>query len=158
EVVDVFFHGDPAHVRDHHVLGRPTERAADSATSDPPGPKQRAFNSSFPQNQALKSQTFELADRGDRWDVRFACPVVEPAEIAPNQASRPADSVMAAVLVKIGMKARDDRQPAPQGESERAQTECRLGGDVDDLGPKRINGTMNRSERREREIQLFVKW
>ena len=63
---------------------------------------------------------------------------------------------MAAVLIKIGVKARDHGEPAPPREPQDAQPESRLGGDVDHVRPKRIDRPMDRPKRRPRQMKLLV--
>ena len=82
---------------------------------------------------------------------------MKPAQVTPDQPLAPTDLVMAAVLVEIGMETRDDGQPASQGEPEDAQPQRRLGGDVDDVRPERIDRPMDRAERRPGEMKLLVK-
>ena len=100
------------------TLGRPAECAADLLPAGPIGAERRRVHAPLPEHQPLEAQPLEFRDRRLRGDVRLARPVVEPPQVAPDRPLRPADPVMAAVLVEIRVEARDDVEPALEGEPE----------------------------------------
>jgi 4-amino-4-deoxy-L-arabinose transferase-like glycosyltransferase len=104
EVVDVFLGRDPTHVGNNNVFGCPTQCPAYVDSSGPPRPKERAVDPALPQHQALKANSLELADRGLRRNIRLSSPVMKPSQVSPDHLLRPADMIMVAVLVKIGVE------------------------------------------------------
>ncbi len=114
KIVDVFLGGDSAHVSDHHDR-RPTSPGRCVFAS---GPAARAETASCRPRASTgpdaRSQEPSSSALGRlRGDVGFAGAVVKPAQIAPDRRARPADAVMMAVLIEIGVKARDNGQPSP---------------------------------------------
>ena len=59
--------------------------------------------------------------------------VVEAAQVALDAATQPADAVVAAVGVEIGMEARTDRQVEPPRRGQRRPAQRPFGGDMDDI-------------------------
>ena len=152
EVVDVLLRRDSAYVADHQVIRRPAECPTNVGSPGPRWPKERAIDPALPQHQALKAKGLELPNRCLRRDVRFSRTVMKPPQVPPDQLFSPTDVVMVAVLVKVCVKAGHDRETATQRVPEHAQTKRRLGGDVDDLGLKRLDRPMGRAEWRSREM------
>jgi hypothetical protein len=104
EIVDVLLGRDPTHVTDYHIVGRPAQLPAYVYASGPRGPKERAIDAALPQHQTLKAKALELSYCRLRRDVRFSRTVMKPSQISPDRHFRPADMVMVAVLVEIGVK------------------------------------------------------
>ena len=104
EIVDVLLRRDPTHVCNNNVFGCPAQCPAYVDPSGPPWPKERAVDPALPQYQTLKANSLELADRGLRRNIRFPRTVMKPSQVSPDHLLGPADMIMVAVLVEIGVK------------------------------------------------------
>ena len=157
QVRDILLRGDPAHVADHQVILAPAQRLAHLLTSRPVGAEETAIDPARPEHQPLEAKILKALDRGQRRNIGLPRPVVKPAQIAPDRPFGPADSVVAAILVKVGVKAGDRDQLAAEYMAQNGQSQGCLGGNMDDVGPEYVNRPANRSERGQRQVQLFVK-
>jgi hypothetical protein len=63
---------------------------------------------------------------------------------------------MVAILIEVGVEARDDRDFPTMGQPQRAQAESGFGGDVDQVGPERFNGPVNLAEGRQRDAHFAI--
>jgi len=157
QVRNILLRGDPAHVADHQVIRPPAQRLAHLLASWPVGTEEGAVDTPRPEHQPLETKGLEALDRGQRRNVGLPCPVVKPAQIAPDRPVGPADPVVAAVLVKVGVKAGDRDHLAAEYMAQNGQPQGCLSGDMDEVGPEHVNRAAYRSERGQRQIQLFVK-
>jgi 4-amino-4-deoxy-L-arabinose transferase-like glycosyltransferase len=157
QVRDILLRGDPAHVADHQVIRPPAQRLAHLQASRPVGTEEGAVDTPRPEHQPLETKGLKALDRGQRRNVGLPCPVVKPAQIAPDRPVGPADPVVAAVLVEVGVKAGGRDHLAAEYMAQNGQPQSCLGGDMDDVGLERVNRAAYRSERGQRQIQLFVK-
>jgi len=156
QIVDILLRGDPTYVGNHHILGRPPERPAHLQAARPPGPKERSVDPALPEHKPLEAQALEVADRCLRRDVGLASIIVKPAQISPDRGPRPTNAVMPAVLIEIGVETRHDGTAAAQRAPQDAPAERCLGGDVDDVWLKGVDGPVNASKRRPGKIKLLV--
>ena len=157
QVRDILLGGDPAHVTDHQVVRPPAQRLAHLPASRPVGTEEGAVHPPRPEHQPLEAKGFKALDRGQRRNVGLPRPVVKPAQIAPDRPVGPADPVVAAVLVEVGVKAGDRDHLAAEYMAQNGQPQGCLSGDMDDVGPEHVNRPADRSERGQRQIELFVK-
>lgn len=157
QVRDILLRGDPAHVADHQVIRPPAQRLAHLLASWPVGTEEGAVDTPRPEHQPLETKGLKALDRGQRWNVGLPCPVVKPAQIAPDRPVGPADPVVAAVLVEVGVKAGDRDHLAAEYMAQNGQPQGCLSGDMDEVGPEHVHRAAYRSERGQRQIQLFVK-
>ncbi len=157
QVGDILLGGDPTHIADDQVVRPPAEALAHLLSPRAIGAEEGAVHTSRPEDQPLEAQLLKLLDRGSGGDVGLPGAVVKPAEIAPDRPSGPADPVMAAVLVEVGVEARDGCDPAAKHVPQHAEAECGLGGDVNQVGPERVDRPPDRSEGRQWKKQLLVK-
>src|SRR5258708_211028 len=81
---------------------------------------------------------------------------MKPAKVAPDRSLGPAHAVVPAVLIEVGMKARDSRNSAPQYVSQRAEPQGCLGGDMHEVGLEAIDGLSNFSKGGQWKVQLFI--
>ncbi len=157
QVRDILLGGDPAHVADHQVIRPPAQRPAHLLASRPVGTEEGAVDTPRPEHQPLEAKGLEALDRGQRRNVGFPRPVVKPAQIAPDRPVGPADPVVAAVLVEVGVKAGDRDQLAAECMAQHGQPQGCLRGDMDDVGLEYVDRPAYRTKRGQRQIQLFVK-
>jgi 4-amino-4-deoxy-L-arabinose transferase-like glycosyltransferase len=157
QIIHVFLGCDPADIGNQHIARC---QAEGSTHLVPPGsirPEERAIDTPLPQHHPLESAILEVLDRRLGRYVGLSRAVVEPSQVAPDDPPRPAEPVMMAVLVEVGVEARDDVQPPRERESEDAQTEGRFGGDMHHVGSERVDLPVNRPERRQWQMELLVK-
>ncbi len=64
--------------------------------------------------------------------------IVKPTQIIPDDARRPTHAVVKAVLIEIRVKGTDDRYATREDVAKNRQTQRRLGGDMNHIGPKRV--------------------
>src|SRR5205814_2301241 len=105
QVTHVLLGREPADVADHHVVGPEALGLADVRPARPVGAEEPAVDPPGPEDQALETPTLEIRDRGPRGDVGLEGPVVEPAEISPGQSLNPAQPIVVAILVEVGVEA-----------------------------------------------------
>ena len=81
---------------------------------------------------------------------------MKPPQVAPDRPVGPADTVVTAVLIEVGVEAGDRDELAAEDMAQHGEPQCRLGGDMDHIRPEFIDRPANRAERGQRQVQLFV--
>jgi 4-amino-4-deoxy-L-arabinose transferase-like glycosyltransferase len=157
QVRHVFLGCDPAHVADHQIIRRPAERLAHALSSRPVRTEESCVDTPGPEHHALETESFQALDGGERGNVGLARSIVEPPQVTPDRSARPADAVVPAILIEVGVKARYRNQLAAQHMPQHGQPQRRLGRDVDQVRPERVNCPANGCERGQRQIQFFIK-
>jgi 4-amino-4-deoxy-L-arabinose transferase-like glycosyltransferase len=157
QVHHVLLGREPADVADHHIVRREPERLANLRSTRPVGAEQAPVDPSRPEDQPLEASRLKVADGRHRRDVGLECPVMEPAEIPPGRPFGPAEPVMVAILVEVGVEAGNDRGLAAASMTKSAEAEGHLGRDVDQVGPERVDRPVDSPERRQGDAHLTVK-
>jgi hypothetical protein len=111
----------------------PAQPLAHLLSSRAIGSEEDAVHASRPKDEALETQLLQALDGGARRDERLSRQVVKPAQIAPDRSSGPSHTVVPAVLVEIGVEARDRGDLALQDMPQQGQAQRRLGRDVDEV-------------------------
>ena len=137
---------------------RPAQRLADLHAG--PGRSGRNIVPSTPRCQSTsrsKPIGLELGDRRPRRHIRFPRPVVEPAQVAPDRAARPSPPGNAGCTGRNWCGSSRRRGAVRLSAYRRTlKAERRLGGDVDDVRPERLDRPMDAPERGQRQVQLLV--
>ena len=157
QIGDVLLRGDPAHITDHHLVRGDPERFADGFAVRSIGPEKCGVDSAGPEHEPLEVPPRQVINRRARGDVGLERAIVKPAEILPDDRLRPAHAVMRAVLVEVRVEARDGRQLSRQDVPQHAQSQGRLGRDVNDVGREPVDRAMHSAKRRQRDVQFPVK-
>ena len=86
-----------------------SECRANGFPAGPVGPKGMAIDTARPEDQPFKPTVTEFRDGGHGRNIRLPCSVMKPAQVAPDEWTKPAHSVVIGVLIEIGVEAGNHR-------------------------------------------------
>lgn len=98
------------------------------------GVKQLAIDAAGQQRQTLEMPTFQLQPLADAGHQGQGRAVVKPAQIVGQHSRQQAEPVLAGILLEVGVKAADHRNPQTSRGAQRRQTQRAFSGDVQHVG------------------------